>query len=224
MDIIGSERGRPARSFSNYFTVTLALGLLAGGCGVWPGGPGGFIIAPIVLLIPGVVRRNVSLAGVGLLIGFIVAPFCASLISSYAMVDRRDLVPLTLYSTPGMVLMNPAWSGIPIGWQGKAFLVLFSYLLPVDLGMVALHGLRPVRLRRGACAILASDLAVLLLYPLSWGAKTVWHYDPGPASNIPLEVFSLAVFALVFPAKYLVLNYVYDPKAFWAGHERDWRQ
>ena len=64
MDSIGSEHEQRTRSFSNYFTVTLALGLLAGICGVWPQGARRLLIAPILLLIPGVVRRNVTIGEV----------------------------------------------------------------------------------------------------------------------------------------------------------------
>jgi hypothetical protein len=219
MESIGSERKQRARSFANYFTTTLTLGLLAGVCGVWPRGDRWVIIAPILLFIPGVVRGSLSLAGVGLLMGFILAPLYASVVFRYAMADTRDLVPLALYATPGVTVMNPGFGPLP--WQIGAFVGLFAYLFPVDILMVVLRGLPRARLRRAACAILASDLVVLVLYPLSWGARTVRFY-PEPASAIPFELFSLAVLMLVFPAKYLVLNYVYDPEGFWAGREPDW--
>ena len=218
MDSIGSEHEQRTRSFSNYFTVTLALGLLAGICGVWPQGARRLLIAPILLLIPGVVRRNVTIGEVGVLIGVLLAPLCAAIVSLYAEVHRHDLVPIAVYATPGIVVMNPVTGGVPFAWPGRAFLVLFTYLLPVDLGMIVLHGLPRVKLRQGLRAILFSDLAVLAVYPLSWGARTSWR----PVGSIPFEIFSLAMLTLVFPAKYLVLNYVYDPAGFWASREPDW--
>ena len=218
MDSIGSEREQRTRSFSSYFTVTLTLGLLAGVCGVWPQGARRIFIAPILLLIPGVVRRNVTMAEVGALFGFVASNVCAGLVWHYLRVDKRDLVPIAVYATPGMVVMNPATGGVPFGWPVRAFLMLFTYLLPVDIGMILLHGWPRLKLRRALRAILFSDLAVLVLYPLSWGARTSWP----PVGSIPFELFSLAVFMLVFPAKYLVLNYVYDPEGFWASREPDW--
>jgi len=216
MTALTPEHAHSVRPFSSYFPTTLLLGFIAGACGVWPDGARWLVIGPILLLIPGVVRRDLSVAVAGAAIGLVASPLCTAIASSYAPVKAADVLPLAIYATPGVLVIH---GGISLGWQGKAFIGLFSYLLPVDIGMIALHGLRPVRLRRGLRAILASDLVVLLLYPLSWGARLSGRL---PLSSVTFEVISLAVLVLVFPAKYLVLNWVYDPPGFRASREPDW--
>ncbi len=173
------------RSFSDYWSVSLVAGLVAGLLIAWPKNDAlDLLAAPALLLIPGVVRRS----GKRILLAFL-----------------GGIVPL---GVANIVSAGPV-EGLSAAAPVSAFL---GFTVAIDVIMMFMRrGIRDWR--AGAALVLSNAIVVALLYPVRSIAELVPAHGVSFDDFVPLWA-SAAVFVLIFPVKYMLFNYLYAPELF----------
>jgi uncharacterized membrane protein (UPF0136 family) len=185
------------------------------------GGP-----VPAVLLIPGIVRRSLLRILIGLVAGGFLVLLLPNVFLGYLLPGGSLFVPgdqLFMSWTPGMVDFGSARHT----FLGTGFALLLGFiltlaiLLPIDICLLLLRGDGFRNRGRLKVAIFVSSIPVFVLYPFAnIGDWPDWfQVSPlGFTHTASAELTSALAFWLIFPAKYALLNWLYEPEVFLAPY------
>jgi hypothetical protein len=215
--------------FSTYSSASVLVGILAAATSLLPAidvrpsrgwwGLSIFFVGPVLLLLPGIVTRSWKRLLAGFALGAVIIPtFYFTGVVPW--INGRETLPLTVFLTPGVGVATPYYDGIPLGWKARAFIAFLAFWFVVDMMSLcmrdrgagsqqpALMQLFKYRVLIRFDASVLSSLVVAAIYPFSWYAKL------SGTSHLPIQqdgdyLISLAVFALIFPSKLWLLNYLY---------------
>jgi uncharacterized membrane protein YhhN len=205
MSTIAETRRGP---FSDYFSVTLLMGCVAGMLFAFSEDWLGLLAAPLLLTVPGIVWRSPVRILRGLLLGCAGSFAIVMIVAGFLSIDGGGTMPIVGYYVPGLVMVMDGGSN----WVGHIYAALFCYLIGIDFLMLVMRG--PWDVGRAIVAIAASSLAAAILFPLSWFV-TPRDYVVLPLHKWQfLQAAELTIFGLIWPVNYLLLNYLYAPELF----------
>jgi len=199
--------------FASYAAVTLLFSSIAPFLPELIGGFKGWV-SPMAALcvVPGVVERSWRKIGLGAVLGPLLQFFIVTTVAELLIINPEDM-PSTVYAVPFVTILSPWRDNILLGPEWRATLVLFSFFFVADVLVIVLRK-GGGSWRRAVVALVVSYIPAFVFYRLSWfdTAHWPWGVSDGTAWRGAL---AWSCYALAYPAKYMTMHYLLDPKGFW---------